>query len=172
MQEKGIKLAELLNSNVFIYKFDFEMWPQNHTEDEEYIRPYNGSIFDLREAYRTIFHEERFKKIKDDEDSSKVYKVSYAINLLPQLGIHIDRNETTGKNELIIPESDMMCNFTSTEELDVYQTESLQQLIDFKWHEFSRKHQMVGLCFHFAYLLAILLFIFEVYLEKSGDSSR
>lgn len=27
LQAKGISVAELLNSNVFIYKFDYELWP-------------------------------------------------------------------------------------------------------------------------------------------------
>lgn len=120
LQSKGISVAELLGSEVFIYKFDYELWPQNHTDDEDYIRPYNGSIFDLRNAYSKIFYEERFKDIRDDEDSSKVFKVNYAINLLPQLGTHNQICPDTGKVELIIPEQDLMSLFTETEELDVF----------------------------------------------------
>lgn len=59
------------------------MWPQNHTDDEDYIRPYSGSIFNLRNEYEKVFHENRFRAIKDDEDSSKVFKINYAINLFP-----------------------------------------------------------------------------------------
>lgn len=60
---KGILIADLLNSNIFCFDFDFDEWPATHTEHEHYRRPYTGSLFELRDHYRTIFHEPRFKPI-------------------------------------------------------------------------------------------------------------
>ena len=56
------------------------------------MRPYNKSVFDLRYSYREIFHEPEYEEIDIEDsgiDSNKVYKVSYKINLLPQLGEHV-----------------------------------------------------------------------------------
>jgi hypothetical protein len=46
--QRGIPVTELLDSDVFRMDFDFDEWPSTHTDDSKYIRPYNGSIFDLR----------------------------------------------------------------------------------------------------------------------------
>jgi len=120
-----IKVADLLKSNVFLFKFDFELWPQNHTDEEDMIRPYNGSIFHLRDAYRNIFPEKRFKPISDDADSTKVFKVNYYINLLPTIGVHNEYSTEQKKDILVVPEYNIMQLFTDSEELDIYQSESL-----------------------------------------------
>ena len=120
-----IKIAELFKSNVFLFKFDFELWPQNHTNEEDLIRPYNGSILHLRDAYDKIFPEQRFRPIRDDEDSSKVFKVDYFINLLPQVGLFNEYSSEAKDYQLIIPEANVMQLFTETEELDIFQAESL-----------------------------------------------
>jgi|TARA_B110000285_G_C14943642_1_gene523271 hypothetical protein len=78
--EKGVEIAKLFDSNIFCYSFDYDEWPSTHTDSDEYMRPYNGSIFDLRTSYRQIFHEARFRIDPETEaslDSSKFYKVSY-----------------------------------------------------------------------------------------------
>ena len=71
----------MFNSQVFCYTFDFDEWPSTHTDKNDYMRPYNDTIFDLRYNYTKVFHEEHFQ-VPDDEDapvldSSKVYKVKY-----------------------------------------------------------------------------------------------
>ena len=55
--EKGISVHDLLNSNIFSVVFDFDMWPGNHNDNEECIRAYNGSYFDIRFSYNDIFSE-------------------------------------------------------------------------------------------------------------------
>lgn len=45
--EKGINISDLLRSDILNYQFDFDKWPSQHTDDNKYLRPYNGSIFDL-----------------------------------------------------------------------------------------------------------------------------
>lgn len=91
--DKGLDVAGLLRSNIFCFTFDYDEWPSTHTDHQPYSRPYNGSVFDLRHSYRTVFHEDKFqsKGEADEEaiDSSKVYKVSYKINMLPMLGEYV-----------------------------------------------------------------------------------
>ena len=92
--EKGVEIAPLLNSNIFCYKFDCDEWPSTHTDSTSYMRPYNDSIFDLRKKYREIFFEDHLRPKDDDEDdtiidSSKLFKISYKVNMLPKLSEHI-----------------------------------------------------------------------------------
>jgi hypothetical protein len=61
--EKGIVCTSLLDSMVFTRKFDFDEWPSSHTNEDTFLRPYNGSIFKVRDAYKSVFHEDEFKTI-------------------------------------------------------------------------------------------------------------
>lgn len=107
MLEKGIKIAELLQSDIFCHQFDFEDWPLIHSDDSYSIAPYNDSIFQLRGKYSKTFQDipenEAATKIARDLDNDtlendtveseedrevphfKVYKIKYTINVLPGL---------------------------------------------------------------------------------------
>jgi hypothetical protein len=96
--EKGINISNLLNSKVFTVPFDFDEWPQTHFNDEQAIRPYNGSFFHLRFQYNNVFPEENFRSLEDilqdpekslDFDSTRIKKIRYSINLLLQSGMYI-----------------------------------------------------------------------------------
>ena len=63
LMDKGIFLHDLLGSKVFNVVFDFDAWPGNHNDDEECIRAYNGSFFDIRQSYNDIFSD--FVPIED-----------------------------------------------------------------------------------------------------------
>jgi len=58
--QKGILVADLLNSNVFSKTFDFDEWPGTHTDSTTYLRPFNDSIFNLRDSFPIVFHEKEF----------------------------------------------------------------------------------------------------------------
>ena len=52
----------------------------------------------IRKHYRTVFPEEDFAPIDDDDkseakkiDSSKIYKIRYSVNFLPILGAYVDK---------------------------------------------------------------------------------
>lgn len=88
--DKGIFVKPLLDSYVFNYEFDLDEWPSTHNVDEEFLRPYNENLFDLRKNYSVVFPEEEFLPLEQQEendkgkiDSSKVYKIRYSINMLP-----------------------------------------------------------------------------------------
>lgn len=63
--EKGIKVQNLLSSKVFTVYFDYDDWPSNHFNETKSIRPYNGSIFHLRDNYSKIFTENHFKSMEE-----------------------------------------------------------------------------------------------------------
>ena len=83
----------MLNSNVFQYNFDFDEWPGTHTVYAKYLRPYNGSIFSIRNDYYKVFPEQELREIDEndkDVDNSKIYKIKYMINLLPSIAEYRD----------------------------------------------------------------------------------
>lgn len=99
LQEKGIEISGLLQSKIFSYDFDYDEWPGTHSNEKMYRRPYNVSIFDLRNKYKTVFPEDEFDDLTNDDgtiketiDSSKIFKIKYTINLLPQIGTHVNDN--------------------------------------------------------------------------------
>jgi hypothetical protein len=63
--EKGITCTSLLECEVFTRKFDFDEWPSSHTNEETALRPYNGSMFSVRDAYKKVFHEADFDTIQE-----------------------------------------------------------------------------------------------------------
>jgi hypothetical protein len=84
--EKGIPISDLFRSDIFVKRIDFDEWPGTHTLADKLLRPYNGSILDLRNNYSLIYPEKKFKAIdiNGDEDggnekidTSKVYKIVY-----------------------------------------------------------------------------------------------
>ena len=86
-----------MESNIFRYDFDYDEWPGTHTNEDCITRPYNESIFNIRQHYATVFPEPDFEEATNEDgsmkdpsiDSSKIYKIKYCINLLPQIGAHI-----------------------------------------------------------------------------------
>ena len=83
-------------------------------------------MFNLRTSYNKIFHEARFNEdpnLEGELDSSKFYKVSYSINLLPVIGEYCvsdfkgKRMENEGLNLL-------EC-FIEGNELDIFECNSI-----------------------------------------------
>lgn len=63
------------------------------------MRPYNGSIFEIRDKYRDIFFEDKFsvpdENLAQEVDSSKIYKISYKVNILSQINEYIEQPDPT-----------------------------------------------------------------------------
>ena len=119
-----------MDSEIFVYRFDYDEWPSTHVDDNKYSRPYNGSIFDIRECYRDIFWEQSFEAIDDEStefDSSKIYKVSYTLNSLPQLSEYVIRDRASGeqtlKNQGV---SLMQMCIDAEEELEIFDSDHLR----------------------------------------------
>jgi len=70
--QTGIKVRELLDSNIFTYTFDYDEWPSTHNIMETVIKPFSGSIFNLRDAYRTVFQDNKFALINDSDNRASL----------------------------------------------------------------------------------------------------
>jgi hypothetical protein len=123
-------MSALYQSDIFRFKFDYDEWPTTHTDPEKYIRAYNGSLFRLRENYKAVFYEKKFKPIEDsfddakDMDMTKVYKVKYSVNLLPTIGEYIrPANKEKGEERKVMNEGCHLMGFcVDSDELDIFET--------------------------------------------------
>ena len=115
LMEKSISIKDLLDADIFSITFDFDEWPGNHTNDEELIRPYKESFYQLHHHYTTVFPEAEFSRDEVVEDSSKVFKIKFQINLLPQIGFHITK-DGIWKNEDI----NLMSMCADSEEIAIF----------------------------------------------------
>ena len=90
------------------------------------MRPYNGSIFDLRKMYSEIFFEDHFQvndELEDNIDSSKLYKVSYTVNMLPTLSEYIVQ-DADGNREIINEGVDLVNECIESDELAIFESEN------------------------------------------------
>ena len=55
MTKKGVKMENLIKSDVFNYTFDFDQWPGTNANTDRILVPYNKSIFKLRDHYQELF---------------------------------------------------------------------------------------------------------------------
>jgi hypothetical protein len=99
------------------------------------IRPYNHSIFSIRQHYLTTFPEDTFKRPDEDSknvDSSKIYKLNYTINLLPYVTSHLelrpDRNGNM-KEVWVNNNHDVMDLLSRCTEWSVFKTKPVVDLI-------------------------------------------
>lgn len=111
--ERGIDINRLLASKVFVWEFEFEEWPQVHTDKERMTRPYNGSIFDLRHGYKAIFPTAVLEDpALDDDAEGNVYKITYTLNLLPAI------NQPEGSDSLM----SLLSGMTGEEEMQIFKS--------------------------------------------------
>lgn len=162
LMEKSISIKPILNSDIFTMVFDLDKWPGNHTNDEECIRFYKQSFYKLHENYETVFPEAEFGLQEKVEDNSKVFKIKYSINLLPQVDFHI-----TNDGEHINDHISFMSLCSDSEEIEIFQTDSLQQLIEFKWVSYGRFHHFFGCMMHLFYTGIFALYVNNACLKEN-----
>ena len=96
--EKGVQVNQLFSGNIFTTEFEYDEWPSSHTDLQKLIRPYNGSIFEIRNKYKTVFGDvkepEESKQSSGKKEKSKFYKIKYKLNMIPFI--------ETGEGESII----------------------------------------------------------------------
>ena len=146
-----------MESKVFHYTFDFDEWPSSHTNESALSRPYHHSVLKLRSHYSTVFPEKELENIMNEDgssqekDTSKIYKIKYSINLLPQFGFYIGPNRKM-ENEMVglfnalanfevrmdvaedkVPEIDEQKGVDAKDRYSIFATEPIIHYVDFKW---------------------------------------
>lgn len=123
-------------------------------------------MFKLRFEYVNIFkglyveqQEKEKQQINDDKastrDNERIYKIKYCLNILPSM------NEKS--------EHDLMEALCNTEELDIFATDSIRTMINYKWATYGFNSHCLGCIVHICYIVVVVLFISDTYLYKKED---
>jgi len=163
-----------MNSEIFEFTFDYDEWPTSHKNKHECIRAYNGSIFNLRDSYKIVFPEKCYKIIDmyahdhsepDGKDTSKIYKIKYQINLLATIGEHkIEDPDDPNSYIWINYGNSLMRLVADSEEMEIFNSEKFNHLIEYKWNQYGQKHHLFGSFMHAVYTFSMIVYIFKVYL--------
>ena len=103
------------------------------------MRKFDFSLYDVRTKYRNCFPEDKFedKLGKIDEhtniDSSKIYKLSYKLVLIPCFGQHFKEDIDSKKFVHVRADIPLMAILSESEELSIFKTEIIKDYIEFKW---------------------------------------
>jgi len=85
-----------------------------------------------------------------DEEEERVYKIKYSLNVLPSM------------NDFC--KDDLMEAIIRTDENDVFISEAVMDMVDFKWQKYAFKRHMIGAFFHIIYLSCLLAYISHTFL--------
>jgi hypothetical protein len=110
-------------------------------------------------------------------DRSKIFKIKYQLNLLPVIGQHAttieeDRHSTNYGKPIFENEGISILDMCSqSDEINIFLSDCLQEVIQFKWDAFALRFHLVGLFMHLLYMLILVLYIDLVYIHDSlrGD---
>jgi hypothetical protein len=133
------------------------------------MKPFSGSLFSLRQNFESIFpdlYQENIAMLKHEEDKknavkshglfsnhhedAKVYKIKYSLNILPSM------NDAC--------EDDLMEAIIRSDEMIIFESEGVIDMVDYKWTAFAFKRHMIGAFFHAIYLGCLLAYINHTFL--------
>ena len=107
--------------------------------------------------------------IKESIDSSKIFKIKYSINLLPQIGTHIlleEQHDGQKTKRLMNQDVNFMRIVSQSSELEIFNTLSLKDLIDFKWNQFGMRHHLVGCMMHMCQIGILIFYVIFIYINN------
>jgi hypothetical protein len=99
-------------------------------------------------------------------EANKIFKITYSINILPGLGEY--QKDGVSYNE----DTNLMGLLNASEELDIFGTKSVLELIQFKWEEYAMRHHMVGMILHFFYLAVFVIYVNIIYIKNTGTDAQ
>lgn len=88
------------------------------------------------------------------------------MNLLLQTGEYIQNSKDGVNYETINQGISLMQLCADTEELPIFQTEAMKDIIEFKWTMYGRKHHYLGMAMHMFYTLMITIYVHEAYMKE------
>jgi len=149
---KGVHMNSLLRSKVFCYRFDFDEWPATSWNTKRQLAPYNNSIFKLRFYYEGTFFKIVEKELDPEfnEKNHRYLKIKYQCNLLSSM------SEKEGS---------IMDAIANSDEIEIFNAETVRDLIDFKWAFYAEKLHLFGATVHFIYVFVLILYINSIYLN-------
>ena len=81
--------------------------------------------------------------------------------------MHIVEDEN---RKIIVNEGMSLMNLCGdADELNIFDTESLNQVIKFKWDSYGKSHHFLGCFMHFFYTLILIIYVKNAYIEVSEN---
>jgi len=114
--------------------------------------------------------------VKSRFDSSRIYKIRYTVNMLPMIGAHVkkvlDPYSKIETKSLVNDDVNLLSLCTESDELDMFETFSLQSLISFKWQQFANSFHMFGCFIHILYIVILFIYTEKIYIEGLEAGSQ
>lgn len=156
--EKEVKMVDLFNSKVFNHTFDYDEWPATNPDTKKILAPYNKSIFKMRYEYPNVFRKQykNDEKIIENEEkgikfNQKVFKIQYQCNLLTS----VFQKDGSG----------LMTAIAESNELEIFKTDLVRDMIEYKWGAYASGRHKFGACIHLCYVFTLIYYICDVFLQ-------
>lgn len=56
--------------------------------------------------------------------------------------------------------------FSETDELEIFDTDTIQHIVEYKWTMYGRQHHILGMAMHMFYTLMIIVYVSKAYLHE------
>lgn len=110
----------------------------------------------------------------DRQTTSKVYKIKYSLNLLPSIGTYINKDKDLYTKQMVIELSNNDINLldecANSEELAIFETDTLKDLIEFKWNQYGYRFHLGGFLIHAVYVIMLFVYTDMVYINGSSKA--
>lgn len=167
---KGVQMTPLFKSKIFINVFDYDEWPGTHHNTNKMLAPYNNSVFKLRYEYPCVYkrlyrlekkEEAKVAKLKEKDPNYvsgvKVYKIRYQANLLTSMSQD---------------EGSIMDAIADSEELGIFKTELIKDMVDYKWQTYAQSQHTLGAFIHWVYVAVLMSYINVVFLKPESFDAQ
>ena len=151
-----INVKKLLESDILSHCIEFDDWPQTHTNPETKIEPYNHSLFTLRSStsYDAVFGEqfpyEDLSYELQQNPKTKIHKIKYTVYLLTDMDDE---------------DFQLMNILGETNDLEIFRTQVIKSLIEFKWTKYAGKVHYVTAGVHMIYVCLFFLHVNQAYIQ-------
>ena len=101
-----------------------------------------------------------------------MFKITYLLNTIPQIGEYMIHDKETDKFEFFNKDKSLMDMCQESDELELFNSLAIQDVIDFKWTEFAYKIHLVGCFFHFFYMTILIIYINAIYVIVDAANAQ
>ena len=161
---KGIEVAPLLESKIFLMDLFYDEWPQNHENPSRLLKRYNDNIFMIRYAYTKLFPE-LVSEVPKQVSTSKINKIKYQLNLLPMVD-ELTKYDEFGQESVENKGVSIIGTLSESDELEIFDSVVVQTLIKYKWMKYGRAHHLFSSFMHLLYFLIFTYYVKRVYLDR------
>ena len=57
---------------------------------------------------------------------------------------------------------------SESDEMEIFNSEVFNNLIEYKWNQYGQKHHLLGSLMHLIYTFSMIIYVFKVYLYPIG----